>query len=193
MGWDRDYGSIADDTLATMNRFKIDQFARFAVSALIIAAGAWVYWGIKPLNYASEANTLAQPDAAYDAILRGTIETFGQSPELAASERPTEKLRSSIRKLPSRDAILYLSSPQNPGDLAVRLVIGALSWPRPLFTPSCSQPGTGDLPPDDLKVGAAVYYHASPPITGTTRTQVLPELTITQSPEKYEWKFYCPR
>ena len=166
---------------------------RFGLIATIIGFGGWRYAELRPYLYVSYETGINQPDAAYDAILRGTLRTYGESPQLKASAHPTEALRQAIKQLPHKDGILFLGSLKNPGHLALRLIANTLSWPQPLYNPGCGDAYPGDPPPDNFQASGAIYYHASPPATMATKQTFLPEMIVTQAPEKTAWNSFCPQ
>lgn len=159
----------------------------------MIGFGCWVYTGMKPHQFVTYETGINQPDAAFDAILRGSLRTYGYSPLLKARAHPTEALRQAIKQLPRKDGILFLGEQKNPGHLALRLITNTLAWPQPVYNPACKDTVPGDAPPDNFKASGAIYYHAKPPANITNSQTFLPEMIVTSAPEQTTWNSFCPQ
>lgn len=166
---------------------------RSAIVAVMVIFGCWVYAEMKPQNFVTYETGVNQPDAAFDAILRGVLRTYGNSPQLKASAHPTETLRQTIKQLPRNDGILFIGEQKNTGHLALRLVTNTLAWPQPVYNPTCKDTVQGETPPDNFKASGAIYYHAVPPKNGATQKIFLPEMIVTTAPEQTAWNSFCPQ
>ena len=172
---------------------KILAHITYCLIATIVGFGFWAYTQMIPQQSVSYETGIDQPDAAFDAILRTMLRTYGNSPQLKASAHPTEALRQALKELPRKDGILFVGNYKNPGQLALRLVTSSLAWPQPVYNPTCNDPIPGDPPLENFQASGAIYYHASPPATMATKQTFLPEMIVTQAPEKTAWNSFCPQ
>lgn len=162
---------------------------RWLLPILLIGSGLLVYRDTNPIAYALPVSILNSKDAAYDAIISASIKA--NDPFARPGEHPAATLRHELRSLKSTSPLFYVGKRKTPGDLAVRLVVSGLAWPRRVFTPGCEGDSGGDYPPEGVKSDIAIYFDARP--VEEAGQLILPEVRLVKSQEPKVWNSYCPR
>lgn len=162
---------------------------RWLLPALVIIGGVYSFRRTDPIAYALPHTTLNSPDAAYDAMVSGAIRANDSF--AAVGERPADALRRELAKVPLTTPIFYVGSRKTPGDLALRLVVSALAWPRPIYTPKFENDSGGDYPAEGFKSDTAIYFHVKP--VSEEGRLILPEVRIVKTSEPRVWNSFCPR
>lgn len=133
------------------------------------------------------------PYATTDSIIKELLAQADPQlvPLLDRMSSPTEAIRSAISLLPKNGVILFVGRPQDPGYLQMRLIICYLSWPHPVYAPSCNWPTSWDPPPDTVQISGTIYYLTPPPSQMTVVKEAVPRIYVTTSPEQLPWDSYC--